>query len=68
MKFLGDKKLRAVLGGILIALGSALAEKIGWGQAVISVVVLILGYLGIETGTEIARMKLEMARLEKDSK
>ena len=54
---LKSKKFKAFLGGVLIALGSALAEKIGWNQAIISIVMLVMSYLGVETAVDIARAK-----------
>jgi len=57
MNALKSKKFQAFLGGILIALGSALAGKLSWNQAIISIVVLVLGYLGIEGSVDIARAR-----------
>ena len=57
MDALKSKKFQAFLGGVLIALGSALSGKLGWNQAIVSIVILVLGYLGIEGSVDIARAK-----------
>ena len=54
---LKSRKFQALIGGILIALGSALGEKIGFSQAIIAIVTLIIGYFGIEGAVDIARAR-----------
>lgn len=56
---LKSKKFKAFLGGVLVALGSALAGKVGWDSAMISIVVLVLAYLGIQGALDIAKAKAD---------
>ena len=56
-KKFASRKFQALIGGILIAFGSALANKMGWDQSIISIVVLIMSYFGVEGAIDVARIK-----------
>lgn len=45
---LKSRKFQAFLGGVLIALGSMLTGELSMMNGVMAVVVLVLGYMGIQ--------------------
>jgi len=55
MRKLTSRKFLFTLGTVLIALGSALKGEIEFGQAIIAIVVAVLGYLGVEGAIDYAR-------------
>ncbi|MHA1329996.1 MAG: hypothetical protein ACTSR2_02855 [Candidatus Hodarchaeales archaeon] len=59
-----SKKFNAFLGGVLIALGSALTGQIEWGKAIIDIVILVLGYVGVEGAVDVARIKAEIETIK----
>lgn len=45
---LASKKFQALIASILFTISTAIATGISWDQAQLSVVILIVGYLGVQ--------------------
>ena len=45
------------LGAVLVATGTALTGEVDWTQALIAIVVAVLGYIGVEGAADYARAK-----------
>lgn len=59
---LKSRKFQAFLGGILVAIGSMLTGELSVLNGVIAIVVLALGYMGIEGAVDYAKAKAGLTK------
>jgi len=54
---LKSRKFLALVGGVLIAIGTALTGEIAWSQSINAIIILVVGYLGVEGAIDFVRVK-----------